>query len=159
MLGCRPLNQPLRQPELCTQLALPPLHAAFIGFMVEASQMQQSMKNQNPQLNSKRVPLFGCLASSRLHANRHIASDFFLALEQIGGGEGKHVGRFIFAAEAPVQISDRRVSRKKYRYLAAESDSVLSLREVPAQRARGRNAKILPLSGRSRSLCIGGCQC
>jgi hypothetical protein len=122
----------MRQPELCAQLALAALHLARVGFMVVACEVQESVKNQDSQLNRESVTLLGCLATRRVDADGHIACDFFPVLDWICGGERENVGCRIFAAETFVQIADRCVGRKQHRDLAAEFGSVLGLRKVSA---------------------------
>jgi len=138
----RPLNQPLGQPEACSEQALAAAHLSRVGFVVVAGKVEQAVKHEHLDFCRERVALFRGLAQGGGDADSEVASNLFRTGRRCVRRERKHVCGLVLVAEAAVQAADCGVGRKQNCDLAAEPHSSLRLSEKAPQCAGGGQTKI-----------------
>ena len=91
--------------------------------MVVSGKMQQAVEDQHFDLGRKRMSLLGCLTEGRGDADGQIAGYAFGAWAF--RRERKHVRRFVFAAELPIELADGCVCGEQNGDLALEAHGCL----------------------------------
>jgi hypothetical protein len=139
-LAC-PLDQPLRQPQLCAQKPLAARHFAVVGLVIVTGQMQQPMQNQHLDLDSQRMLLLLGLAQRGGHAHGQIAGNLFRA--NALSWKRKHIGGLVLAAKLAIQAAYRSIGGQLHIDLATQAHSRLRQQKKAAQCARRGNLFIL----------------
>ena len=131
-------DEALGEAEACAELLFAAGHFAVVGFVVVAGEMEETMEDEDLQFTGEGVALIGGLAAGGFHADGQIAGHFFLALDEILGGERKHVGGFVFASELAVEAADGGVGGEEYGDVSAEADGLLGFSQETGKRWLGR---------------------
>jgi hypothetical protein len=135
LLGRRSLDQALRQTELRSQCALATSHAARIGFVIVARQVEQAVEHQYLKLCFEGVAAHRALPPRRLHADSQIARNFlfFLVLELLLGWEREHIGRFVLTAINTIEAANRAIGGQEHADFATQPNSGPGTKEETSQ--------------------------
>jgi hypothetical protein len=99
--------------------------------------MKQAVEDEDLDLGREGMALFDGLLERRGNRDGKVAGDLFCA--DAAGGEGKHVGGFVFAAKVAIEFADSRIGGEQGGNFAFEADCGLGLGEKRARvRAEGR---------------------
>jgi hypothetical protein len=134
-----PLDQSFAEAQAGAQKAFAARHLAGIGFVIVASQVEQTMENEDLDLDSQGVALAAGLAEGGRHADGEIAG-YFLE-NRLGGRKGEHVGGFVLTAKLAIEAADGGVGGEQDGDASAETHGVLGAAEEAAEGACGRQAE------------------
>jgi hypothetical protein len=99
--------------------------------VIEASQVEQSMKHQHLDLDRQGMSLFARLAPRGGHSDGEIAGDSFLVPDRGFRREGENIRGFVLAAKLPVEPANGAVSGQQHRNVATQADGLLRLAQKP----------------------------
>src|SRR6266853_657531 len=102
VVGVGAVNKRCRQLELGAEPSFAGRHAAVVGLMVIAGQVQQTMQNKDLQF------LTGAMSVAAGVGERDLGGDGDVAT--FGTREREHVSRLVFAAEAAIELFEARVA-------------------------------------------------
>jgi hypothetical protein len=95
------LNQARREAQLQTQVPFLPAHVTVVSLVIESSQVQQAVEQQNADLSFDRMALGPGLAPGGIERDGNVTGT-----TGRDPGKGQHIGRRIVAAKGAVQSAD-----------------------------------------------------
>ena len=127
-----PLDQAMRETQSRSKFLLTPRHLARVDFVIVAGEMKQPMKDEDLDFNRKRMSALLSLPTRGWNADGKIAGNLQRPLRR---GKRKHVGRFVLAAELPIQSPNSCVGGQQYGHLAAQLHGCLRLAQKTSEGA------------------------